>query len=129
MYDSIDMLYVFLSYVVCVCIECIANGVLLDKVRVADLIDGPSAISSTSSEDNSWEVNKVGASYISTFQGDVNEAEHDSELQRSGHTEGEEVSHGNLDTKNGFPVKLQDVEGKINTVDPSTPSVTTKDDP
>ncbi|KAK9942856.1 hypothetical protein M0R45_008501 [Rubus argutus] len=99
------------------------------QVRVADLIDGPSAISSTSSEDNSWEVNKVGASFISTFQGDADEAEPDSELQRSGHTEGEEVSHGNLDTKNGFPIKLQDVEGKINTVDPSTPSVTTKDDP
>ncbi|KAM5548500.1 K(+) efflux antiporter 3, chloroplastic [Rosa sericea] len=98
------------------------------QVRVADLIDDPSSISSTSSEDNSWEVNKVGASFISTLQGDVDEAEHDSELQQSGHTDGEEISHGNLDTKNGFPVKPQDVEGEINTVDPSTPCVTTKDE-
>lgn len=109
-------------------VHCVANGRLLDKVRVADLIDDPSSISSTSSEENSWEVNRVGASYISTLQGEVKEEEHYGELQRSGHTEGEEVSHGNLDTKNGFPVKSQDVEERIKSVDPSAPYVSTKDE-
>ncbi|XP_050364559.1 K(+) efflux antiporter 3, chloroplastic isoform X1 [Argentina anserina] len=98
------------------------------QVRVADLIDDPSSISSTSSEDNSWEVNRVGASIISTLQGEVDEAEHDSKHQRSAHTEGEEVSHGNSDTKNGVPVKSEDLDGNINTVDPSNPCVSTKDE-
>ncbi|CAN6555318.1 unnamed protein product [Malus baccata var. baccata] len=91
------------------------------QVRVADLIDDAVPLSPTPSEDKSWGVNQEDASYSVAFEGDVDEAKHDSELHRSGHTEKEEVSHRSLDTENGIAMKSQDVEG-------STSCVTTKDE-
>ncbi|KAM1105940.1 hypothetical protein FF1_002862 [Malus domestica] len=92
------------------------------QVRVADLIDDAVPLSPTPSEDKSWGVNQEDASYSVAFEGDVDEAKHDSELHRSGHTEEkEEVSHRGLDTENGIAMKSQDVEG-------STSCVTTKDE-
>lgn len=95
---------------------------LLDKVRVADLIEDAVPVPATSLEGESWGETKEDSSYILTIEGNVDEANpENSELQQSEHTEEEGVSHGGLETENGFAVKSQDVDG-------SNSCVTTKDE-
>ncbi|PQP97304.1 K(+) efflux antiporter 3 chloroplastic [Prunus yedoensis var. nudiflora] len=95
---------------------------LLDKVRVADLIDDALPLPSTSLEGESWGATEEGSSYILTIEGNVDEANpENSELQRSEHTEEEGVSRSGLETENGFAIKSQDVDG-------SNSCVTTKNE-
>lgn len=102
-------------------------GVIV-KVRVADLIGDQVPISSTTPGDQISGVLMRDATHSLRIQQEVDEARRNTELQHS-EDSGKGVFYCELETKNSFPVKTEDAEGEKNTVDPSIPCVTTKDEP
>ncbi|KAB1206734.1 K(+) efflux antiporter 3, chloroplastic [Morella rubra] len=98
------------------------------QVRVADLIGDQVPISSTTPGDQISGVLMRDATHSLRIQQEVDEARRNTELQHS-EDSGKGVFYCELETKNSFPVKTEDAEGEKNTVDPSIPCVTTKDEP
>ncbi|XP_073267440.1 K(+) efflux antiporter 3, chloroplastic isoform X2 [Populus alba] len=99
------------------------------QVRVGDSIGAQAPIPSTSSGAKSLSINQTDDSHVLRFQGEADQAAHDSELQEPEDVQGKGVLYCELDGENGFPVGTDDAMVEKNMLDPSAPCMATTEDP
>lgn len=99
------------------------------QVRVGDLIGAQAPIPSTSSGAKSLSINQTDDSHVLRFQGEADQAAHDSELQEPEDLQGKGVLYCELDGENGFQVGTDDAMVEKNMLDPSAPCMATTEDP
>lgn len=99
------------------------------QVRVGDSIGAQAPIPSTSSGAKSLSINQTDDSHVLRFQGEADQAAHDSELQEPEDVQGKGVLYCELDGENGFQVGTDDAMVEKNMLDPSAPCMATTEDP
>ncbi|KAK9286202.1 hypothetical protein L1049_014586 [Liquidambar formosana] len=97
------------------------------QVRVADLIGERSSVQSTSSVDMMPRANQANTTHILRFQEEVDQPNHDGEVEQPEDLEGKGVLYCELNRESSFPVKIEDGEGKESMVDPSIPCINARE--
>jgi hypothetical protein len=104
------------------------SHVLIDKVRVADLIGDRVPNSSMVVDEKLTAAKLSDASLTLGFRGEEDQANYNTELKQSKNS-GKGVLYCELDGENGLSVKSEDAKGEKDMVDPSIPCIATAEEP